>query len=55
LELLKLLNESSLRQFSDSMFEKFDTDKGGKLELDEFLNLCNWVNPIWDKTVCIKK
>jgi len=37
------------------MFLKFDTDNTDRLELDEFVNLCNWVDPRWDKATCIRK
>jgi len=37
-ESFKLVNERELKQLSDTMFDKFDIDAGGKLELDEFIN-----------------
>jgi len=37
-ELLKLINERELKQFSDNMFDKFDKEAGGKLDLDNFIN-----------------
>lgn len=50
-----MLNDHSLRAFSDLMLDKFDSQKRGILDLDEFVNLCHWINPKWDKLACIKK
>lgn len=50
-----MLNESSLRAFSDLMLDKFDSQKRGILDMDEFVNLCHWINPKWEKFACIKK
>jgi len=50
-----MLNENSLRAFADLMIDKFDSEKRGILDLDEFVNLCAWINPRWDRLSCIKR
>lgn len=54
-DLKKMGNEHSLKAFSDLMLDKFDTTKRGILDLDEFVNLCAWIDPKWDRVSCIKK
>lgn len=48
-------NEHSLRAFSDLMLDKFDSQKRGILDLDEFVNLCAWIDPKWERINCIKR
>jgi len=54
-DLLNMSNENSLRAFSDLMLDKFDHTKRGILDLDEFVNLCAWIDPNWDRISCIKR
>lgn len=55
LELGKLQVDSNLRIYSEKIFTRWDVDNDGSMDIDEFVALCNWVDPKWDKITCIKK
>jgi len=44
-----------MKNLSDEIFEKFDEDGNMDLSLEEFLELCMFIDPKMDKKTCIEK
>jgi len=45
----------SLRDLSDDLFKKFDEDGNQDFSIEEFMDLCAYVDPRMDKTAVIDK
>jgi len=44
-----------MMKFSDEIFDKFDEDGNMDLSLEEFLELCMFIDPKMDKKMCVEK